>query len=284
MKKTLTVSLVLIIFTAGLVMAGRREQETRSIETEGAKKIEVELEFGLGELRILPEDMLKAAILEMSYNPRQVEYDIDYKVRKGTGRLFIESSTHRKIHIDSEDNLLDLTLSTRYPMSLEMDIGACDAEIDLGGVSLEYLDIDVGAASGDIDFSEPNPVRMKEMNIDAGASSLDMHSIGNANFDLMTFSGGAGSFDFDFRGEYKGESRIDIDIGVSSADIILPRGIPTRVETSGSNWLSTVDFHKDDLEEIDDNIYESLDFKDAKTRIILIIDVGLGSVDIYWKK
>jgi hypothetical protein len=284
MRNALTVSLALVVLLAGLVLAGRKEHETHRIDAEGAKRLDVELEFGLGELRIFSEDMPEAARLDMSYDPRQVDYDVEYEVDKETGRLIVESSTRKKSHVDTENNRLDLVLSTRFPTSLEMDIGACDAEIDLGGIPLEYLDIDVGAVSGDIDFSEPNPMRLKEINIDAGASSLDMHSIGNANFELMSFSGGAGSFDLDFRGKYKGESTIDIDIGVSSADIILPRGIPVRVETSGSNWLSSIDFHNDDLEEIDDDIYESPDFEDAQTRIILTIDVGLGAVDVYWKR
>ena len=284
MRNALTVSLALVVLLAGLVMAGRREHETHRIDAEGAKKIEVELDFSAGELRIHPEDMSEAAVLDVLYDPRRVEYDIEYDVSKATGHLSIETDHRKRKSIDTDDNKLEMILSTRFPTSLEMDIGACDAEIDLGGIPLEYLDLDIGATSGDIDFSEPNPMRLKEINIDAGASSLDMHSIGNANFELMSFSGGAGSFDLDFRGKYNGESTIDIDIGVSSADIILPRGIPVRVETSGSNWLSSVDFHNDDLEEIDDDIYESPDFQDAQTRIILTIDVGLGAVDVYWKK
>jgi len=284
MKKVLMVNLALVFFFASFALAGRIEHETRQIDIEGANNLDVELEFGAGELRISPADMSQAATLDIRYDTRQVEYDVDYKVSKGIGHLYIKSEHRKHCDIDTDKNKLDLVLSTRYPTSLKMDIGACDAEIDLGGIPLERLEIDVGAASGDIDFSKPNPRRLSEINIDAGATSLDMHSIGNANFELMTFSGGVGSFDLDFRGEYKGESKIDLEVGLGSADIILPRGIPTRVETNGSNWLSSVDFHKDDLEEINDGIYESPDFEDSETRIILMLDVGLGSVDIYWKR
>jgi hypothetical protein len=274
----------LVILVAGPTEAGRSKHEFRKIDAEGANRIEVQLEFVVGELRVLPDDVAEAAVLDLTYDPRRVEYDIDYKVRRGTGYLAIESSRRRKNETDTEDNKLDLLLSTRYPVSLEMDIGACDAEIDLGGVRLERLDIDIGAASGDIDFSEPNPQRLEEIDIDAGASSLDLHSIGNANFDLLTFDGGVGSFDLDFRGRYEGESRIEIDIGLGSADIILPRGVPVRVESSGSGWFSSVDFHNEDLDEMDDNAFESSDFDTAKTRIIIDIDVGMGSADIYWKR
>ncbi len=284
MTKTVAVAVIFVVFFAGIALGGRIEHEALEFDAEGAKKLEVELEFSAGELHIGPKDMSEVTTLEIHYDRRQVEYDVDYGVKRNTGRLSIETDHRKHSNIDTDKNRLELVLSTRYPTSLEMDIGACDAEIDLGGIPLEYLDIDVGAASGDIEFSKPNPRRLKEVNIDCGASSLDMRLIGNANFELITFSGGVGSFDLDFRGEYKGESTIDIEIGLGAADIILPKGIPARVETEGSNWLSSVDFHHDDLEEIDDGIYESPDFEDAETRIILMLEVGLGAVDVIWKR
>jgi hypothetical protein len=284
MKKTLFVYPLLVVAVAATARAGRLEHESRQIDAKGAKKLEIKLEFAAGKLSINPEDIPQAAALDMDYDSRRVSYEIDYDVSKETGHLYIESEHRSHTNIDTDDNKLDLRLSTHFPMSLEMDIGACDAQIDLGGIPLEYFDVEVGAASGEIDFSKPNPQRLKELNIDAGASSLDMHTIGNANFELFTFSGGAGSFDLDFRGDYQGESRIDIDVGLGSADIVLPRDVPIRVETEGDNWLSSVDFHHDDLEEIDDGIFESPDFEKAETRIVLTLDVGLGAVDLFWKR
>jgi len=107
--------------------------------------------------------------------------------------------------------------------------------------------------------------------------------LGNANFEEFNFSGGAGAFELDFRGEYVGESTIDIDLGVGSADIILPKGVAIEVETGGSNWLSSVDFRGDDLEEVEDDLYRSEDYESTKNRITLRLDVGLGAVDLIWK-
>ncbi|MEA1980261.1 MAG: LiaF-related protein, partial [candidate division Zixibacteria bacterium] len=170
-----------------------------------------------------------------------------------------------------------------YNTEINFDIGACDAEFDFGGIALEYLEIDVGAAKGTFEFSKPNPIRLSEINIDAGASSIEMKSMGNANFDELNFSGGVGSFEIDLRGEYQGESRVDIEIGLGSAEIVVPKGLPVRIETEGNNWLSSIDFHNEDLDEIDDDLYESSDFDDSDDRLIISIEVGLGSVDLYWK-
>ncbi len=286
MKSWLLLMMGTSLLLAVTVVAKKRlEHEVNGFAAKGAKELRVELEFGAGELTISPEDMPEVAIMEVEYDPRRLEYETDYEVDGEVGYLYIETVS-RKRHkgFSSDDNKLDLTLSTRYPLSLKMDVGASDAEIELGGLPLQELDLDVGAASGEINFSEPNPHRLGEITVDAGASSLDIRSIGNANFDRFTFSGGAGSFDLDFRGAYKGESVIEVEVGVSSVDITLPEGVPARVETSGSNWLSSVELHHSPLDKIDDDVYESEDFEDAETRIILKVEVGLGSVDIDWQR
>jgi len=284
MKKILILLSVLMLFIADSTIAGKYDHETKKIEVEDAKKLVIEGEFSTGEFTIIPEDINEAAIVDIDYNPRYIDYDVDYEEKGSTGYMYFESTNRRKNNINTEDNIWDIVLSTRYTTSLDFEVGACDADFDLGGIPLTEFTMDLGAASAVIVFSEPNPERMKEISIDAGACSLEMESIGNSNFEEFNFSGGVGSFDLDFRGEYQGESIIDIDIGLGSADIILPRDIPVRIETDGDNWFSSVDFDDDDLDEIDDDVYESPGFEKTETRIVIHISVGMGSIDIDWKK
>lgn len=283
MKKIAAYSLPLVILLFSLSLAGRMKHITEEIDADGAERIVLEVDLGAGEFHITTDDIAFAAVIDIEYNPRRTEYDISYEVKRSTGYLTLESSNRSHTNLDTDDNVWDIVLSTRYETSLNIEIGACEAEIDLGGIPLQELSIEVGAASGVIEFSKPNPTRLRELSIEAGASSLELISFGNANFDEFNFSGGVGSFELDLRGEYNGESEIEIEIGLGSADIILPLGVPIQVETENGNWLSTIDFHNDDLEEVDDGLYESDDFEDAETRIILVIEVGLGSIDLYWK-
>jgi hypothetical protein len=282
-KRSLITSAVLLLALAGITIAGRMEKKQQKIEAGNIDKLVVRCELGAGEFTILPADMDDVADIDIEYDSRRVDVSVDYEIRRSTGYLYLESDGLERSDIDTDDNIWDVKLSSKYPARIEMDIGACDAVFDLGGIPLEELSLDVGAAAGKIDFSRRNPIRMREFDVDAGASSLEMHDIGNANFEEMNFDGGVGSFDLDFRGKYEGESMIDIDIGLGSADIILPRGVPIQVETEGSNWLSSVEMHGDDLDEVDDDLFESRDFADAKDRIMLRLSVGLGSADLYWR-
>lgn len=276
--------LVLIMtLVAASLSAGDLERVTEHVDAEGAREISLTLEFGAGEITLIPADMEEAAIVDIQYNPRRVEYVVDYRAKGKTGILDLESSLRRKRNVDTEDNLWDMKLSTRYQMTVDMEIGAADAEMDFGGIPIEEFVLDIGAASGRLSFSKPNPIKLNLFDIDAGAASLDCEQLGNANFEEFNFSGGAGSFELDMRGHYDGSSRISIEIGLGSLDLVLPEDIPVQILTDDDGWLSSVDFHGSRVEEVDDGEWESDDFDGAKTKIIVELEIGLGSADIYFK-
>ena len=223
-KKILLLLFVFTIFTVTTSAADRLEEVTEKIDAEGADKLVVEFDFGAGTLVIEPDDIKEAAIVDIFYDTRKVDYTIEYTKRGNTGYLDMESVLRKHRNIDNLDNEWDATLSNRYPTEIKFDLGACEADIDLGGIPLTSLDIEIGAASGTIEFSKPNPERIKEISIDVGASSLKLDDFGNANFEYMKISSGAASIDLDLRGDYSGESEINIDVGVGSMDVIIPKG------------------------------------------------------------
>jgi hypothetical protein len=283
MKKTITIVLCGLLLLSSMTLAARREHVTEKIEMKDADEVVLRCDLGAGEFTISPGDFKEAAIINITYDPRRIDYYVEFEEKRGKCYIELESEHHSSSNIDTEDNIWDIALSKEYPVAIEIDIGACDAEIELGGIPVTEMTMDVGAASGVLEFSEPNPVRLEELDIDAGASSLEIHELGNANFEYFNFDGGAGSFDLDLTGKYDGESVVTIDVGLGSADITMPEGVPFRIETDGDSWLSSVDIHNRDMDEVDEDVYESPDFEDADTRIILEISVGMGSVDIYWK-
>lgn len=283
MKRITRIFPILMIFFCPLILSAKNVDVTEKVDMKGASEAVLKCDFSVGKFYIKPADISEFAIADISYNDRKVEYLVEADVKRDRCFVNMETEYLTKHSMDSDDNNWDIQLSTRYPMTIDLDIGACEADFDFGGLPITEFNLDVGAASGIIDFSKENPERMEELSIDAGATSLEMASIGNANFDKFTFDGGAGSFELDFRGTYKGESVIEISVGLGSADIILPKDIPVQIDKGGDNWLSSVDLHRRSLDEVDDNIFESDDFENANTRIILILDVGMGSIDVYWK-
>ncbi len=277
-------SIVALLLVGTSSFAGKVERATEAVSPQKAKVMEIDGDLGAGEFNITTDNIPELALFDIKYDERAVRYDIDYYEKGEQGFLTFESDRRNHVNFDGEENQWKIVLSTKYKTALNLDIGACEAKMDFGGLPLKELTIDMGAASGLIEFSKPNPIRLEEFKMDAGASSLDMNMIGNANFSRFEFNGGVGSFELDFRGEYKGESEISIEIGLGSAEITLPRNVPVRIVTSGGNWLSSIDLHGNLAMEIDDDEFETEDFKDAQNRIILNLEVGLGAVDLYWKQ
>lgn len=263
--------------------AGRVERATEAVSPKEAKTMEIDGDLGAGTFKITTDNITELAMFDIEYDDRVVRYDVDYYEKGERGILTFESDRRGDISAKSEENNWNIVLSNKYESILNLDIGACDAKFDFGGLPLRELNIDMGAASGRIEFSKPNPIRMDQFKMDAGASSLNMSMIGNANFDRFEFNGGVGSFDLDFRGKYEGESEISIEIGLGTAEIILPAGVPIRIESGESIWLSSVDIHGEPPMNIEDDEFESEDFEKSKTRIILHLIIGLGSADVYFK-
>jgi hypothetical protein len=259
------------------------DHKTVPVPAEGAKRLDVRLDFGAGNLWIMSDTIREAAVFDITYDSRKVDYLVDYDVTGSTGHLTAESDHKENGNIDTDDNKWEVRLSRDYPLELSLDIGACDAEIDLGGLQVEDLSIEVGATSTSITFSEPNPGEMQELRFEAGASSVKATRLGNANFRECSIEGGAASLDLDFRGEYRGESEISVEIGMGSADIVLPKDVPCRIEGTDAGFLASVDIHGGDLDRLSDDEYETPDFDKAKIRIILRLDIGVGSANVRFR-
>ncbi len=239
------------------------------------------IDLAAGKFKIVSGEMKDIFVADVDYNERQVEISSDYRKKGMTGYLDVGSDILNKLHMEGDNNIWDITLSRRYPTELTADIGMCKADIDLGGIPLTYLKLDFGAAEGTLSFSSPNPQKAEEVVMDAGAASLEVNKLGNIDFSHLTFDGGVGKFKLDFSGEYKGRAKAKVSIGLGKASIYIPSNLPVRIEAE-DNFLSTVHFRDRSHYEVENNYFESKDFRESKVSLDLKIDVGLGSVDIIW--
>jgi len=280
-KPLIGLTLVLMLSASGV---GAREYETEEFvfPADDIETLDVLVSLGAGQFDITTEKMDDIARARVEYDPRRIEVFAEYEKRGSVGFLEFESDQHRIRDIDNDSNLWDIVLSDRYPTEMEINIGACRSEIDLSGLPLKLLSLDVGAAEGRIIFGRPNPIEADEIIINAGAASFSADKLGNAAFRRLTFEGGVGSFELDFSGEYKTRARARISIGLGSATIIIPRDLPVRVEAD-DGFLSSVEIDDGGRGEYDDDYYESDDFRDADIGLSLSIDVGLGSVEVIFE-
>ncbi len=74
---------------------------------------------------------------------------------------------------------------------------------------------------------------MKELFVSAGASNLSLTGLGNANFETLTFSGGASNYALDFAGKLQRNASATIKTGVSNVTVIVPEGVNAKATLTG---------------------------------------------------
>ncbi len=263
-------------------LAGRRDTKriTKKIELQGEKHVTVIMDIGVGTIDLRRNDTGDILNAEVEYDPDEVRIDIDYDRHKDQGELYLGSERRDKgLDIDEEDNYWLLEFGGKVPMTFEIDIGACEAEFDFTGLRIDGLDMDLGASSIDVDFRELNPERIRKIRIDVGASELEMNGLGNANFEKLDFDGGVGDFTLDFSGGFEHRAYVDVDVGLGSLSIFVPKDAGVQIRSEAS-FLSSVSIDERDFDEVEDDLYESENFGQTEKELIFNIDVGLGSVEV----
>ena len=253
---------------------------TKKIELKGEKHLTVKMDIGAGIIDLTKNDTGDILNAEVEYNPKKFKVDIDYQRSEDEGRLYLESESKGKgIDLDDEDNYWYLEFTDEIPISFEIDVGACEADFDFTGLKINKLDMDLGASSVEVDFRKPNLKRISKINIDVGASELSITGLGNANFDRFLFDGGVGDFTLDFSGEFEHRAYVEIEVGLGSLTILVPKDAGVQIK-SESSFLSSVSIDKRDFDEVEDDLYESDNFGDSEKELIFDIEVGLGSVEV----
>ncbi len=268
-------TLVMVSFS----LASEHKASKTTIPKDDIEHLAVDIDLGAGEFIILPRDMDDIAIIDVEYNPNRVKIITEYEKDENVGYLELESKQRRKSEIDTEDNFWNVILSTKYSTDLEIDLGACKAELDLGGIPIEMIGLDIGAAKGSLVFSKSNPINAEEIFIDAGVADFKISKLGNADFSYLEFDGGLGKFSLDFSGEYKRKSRAKLSIGMGTATLYIPADLPIRIDAD-DNLLSSIEFINADDIDIDDDYYESPDYESSDVGLSLKIEVGMAVIEI----
>ena len=107
----------------------------------------------------------------------------------------------------------DLSLGKNRPYALNLDMGAGEATVDLGGLPLTQLAVNFGAGRQTIDSSAPNPQPMERVRVTAGAASLQLMRLANANVAEVSVEGGAAAYVFDFGGQLRRDVAFKLTAG-----------------------------------------------------------------------
>jgi hypothetical protein len=253
-----------------------RRTVTMARQVGDEQSLEVNVEYGAGRFSVGPAEAGVLYHMQIEYDEDVFEPVAEYRgstLRIGTDGL------GRSIRFggDRTAGTMDLALSRDVPMDLNMDFGAVQADIDLGGIPLTRLEINTGASRTLIDISEPNPVAMSQATMDVGAAEFTVRNLGNLNASEIEIDAGIGRIELGFTGDWRQNARVSVDMGLGSLVLRFPRGLGVRLVKD--TFLTSLD--SEGLVKRGD-VYYSLDYDEAEYQITVDVDAAFGSIRVTW--
>ena len=270
------VAVVMVLSVVDAAQAQNRRTVTMSRQVENEQTLDVNVRYGAGRFSVGPAE--SGVLYHM-----QIEYDEDVfrplaEYEGSSLRIGTESLGRRfRLIRDRGAGEMELALSRDVAMDLNLDFGAVQADIDLGGIHLTRLEINTGASQTQIDISEPNPETMSRASMDVGAAEFTARNLGNLHTEVIEIDAGIGEIDLDFTGDWRQNARVSVDMGLGSLVLRFPRGLGVRLVKD--TFLTSLD--SEGLVKRGDAYY-SLDYDDAEYQITVDVDAAFGSIRVAW--
>ena len=276
------VALAVLALVAGATSASA--QSIRSFSTfrqlHGETRLRVGLDYRAGGLRITPGRANELYRMDASYDEDRYSPASSYDAARGVVTLGLEPAGQGGLRVVSTRQLRqDATVA--FAPSVDLDLafalGAVQADIELGGLSLTELSMEAGASQAVVRFSQPNLSRCRAATITAGAAELTVLGVGNSRCDRFSLEGGMGKVTIDFSGAWTSSTAAQVKMAMGELTLRLPRNVGVRL---------TLDrfFASFDPAGLIRNgkAFESPDYDRAERKLDIAVTSAVGGVRIEW--
>ena len=264
----------LLVTSAAEGQTWRSLDVSRQLHDTTEHHIRVQYAAGRFSLRPTTEPVLFTMQLKYDEERMQPIHEYDAATRRAT--LGVEGDGSRwKAVRGAEQSEMRLGLSTSVPLDLDLRLGATEARVDAGGLTLNRLRVETGAADAVLDFSAPNRSRLRRLDVQLGAAGFVITNLGNANVDYISVEGGVGSVDLDFGGAITQDVAVDANVALGKFSLRLPHDVGVRIEVK--KFIASFD-HPGLYKR--GNAYYSSNWDDAKVRMRVRAETVFGAIEI----
>ncbi len=251
---------------------------TSARQVAGERRIDVNVEYGAGRLRVEPERGNLLYRMELRYDESTVVPVSSYDRQTGRLRLGLDNKKGRQRRDDRNgEGRASIALTPAVPMALKLAFGAGEADVKLGGLALESVDISTGASETRVSFDRPNRSVARAVKLEAGAASLVVTNLANARAQRIEFDGGVGETTLDFGGTWTRDAQATVKMGIGSVKLRLPRSLGVRIEKN--SFLASFDSNGMTKR---GNAWYSRSYDRAPRKLNIQIDAAIGSIDVDW--
>jgi hypothetical protein len=283
-RARLAAALALVAGSAACARADAQPQlrsMTSARQLSGERRVDVQVEYGAGRLTVEPGEGGLLYRMDVRYDDQRFRPVAAYNRQSGRLRLGMESAHRGRGDRDRDGERrgqrASIALTREVPIALDLEFGAGQAEVELGGLSLESVKIATGASETRVSFSQPNRVAARLVKVDAGAAEITVMRLGNARAERYEFEGGLGEATLDFSGAWSRSATVAVEMGVGSVRLRLPRGLGVRI--AKDSFLASFDAPGMVKR---GNAWFSSNYSGARVRLDISIDAAIGSIAVEW--
>lgn len=246
----------------------------------GETRLAVRLEYAAGTLRVGAGSADELYRMDVSYDEDRFVPVSDFDASGGAVRLGVAAEGRGGVRVVSQNQLQQsagVELSPQADLALDVELGAVDGELDLGGLRVSDLDVSAGASRATVRFSAPNGTRCRAANFRAGAAQFSVLGLGNSRCDRIAFEGGVGQVMLDFGGAWTSDSKVEVHMALGELILRLPRQVAVSVTLD--KFLSS--FDPEGLERRGTS-YRSPGYEQAARHLDIGISTAAGAVRVEW--
>jgi hypothetical protein len=249
-------------------------------QTHGEIRLAAQLEFAAGVLRVTRGRAGELYRMDLSYDDDRYLPISDFDSRNSTVLLGLKPAGVGGVRVVSRNQLQQvaaLALSPSVDLALGFNLGAVDADVELGGLRVSQLDMKTGASKAVVRFSRPNATRCDHASISAGAAQVTVLGLGNSRCDEISFEGGVGQVLLDFSGNWSSSARVNITMAMGELTLRLPRTVGVRMTMD--KFLAS--FEPRGLVRRGE-AYQSANYDRTQRHLDLDLTTAVGGVKVEW--
>jgi len=236
----------------------------------------IRVQYGAGRVDVRSAGTAVLYDMHLRYDERRGAPVHRYDASSRSAVLGLESREGAQRFSDRDDSgELRLALPSSVPLDLDLQLGGTESRLDLGGIMIQSLRLECGAADASLTFSQPNRARMSDLTIDVGAADLLAVHLANANADQIRVHGGVGVADLDFSGAWTRDLTVDAKLAVGKLILRVPADVGVRLDVE----RIIAGFEHDGMVKRDDAWY-STNYDTAPHKLRVHAETFFGQIEL----
>lgn len=204
-----------------------------------ASSLTVKLELEEGNFEIRPGESGGSVRIEADYDEGLYDLTQETVATEGgqtvTVRFRSRYTMLRRLltlgKVDGSKNRVRVILPPDVPIALAATISKGESDLDLSGLALRGLDLELQMGQHSVTFDRPNTLAIERLVLSMRMGELRTRGLGNARFRQARFDGSMGQMGLDLRGSYAADAVAVAHLSMGEMRLRVPSDIHVKSQS-----------------------------------------------------